>query len=292
MGEYDVTTGYLFRQFPEDFVKFTAGESAKNIKLADTALKQIRHADASAHATILSEDGSEIEVTVHIEFQTDADDTMPVRMAGYIGRLIDMYRKPVHASVIYLRPQEIVDPGVYQYTFPNKCVLMYNVIKIWEFDGEEIFSKRTLGLLPLTPLMQPEGVSDQEWMGKCVRTIEEAVPNEQDRKDLLASTSVLAGLVHDVSFVQPFITEEIMRESSVVKALLEKERIEIARKEKVQAIISNIEVRFSEVDDAIKECLASIQEEDILKFLLRQSAIAEKKDDVERKIRALSECAA
>ena len=140
--------------------------------------------------------------------------------------------------------------------------------------------------------MQPEDVSDREWMGKCVRTIEETVPNEQDRKDLLASTSVLAGLVHDVSFVQTFITEEIMRESSVVKALLEKERIEIGRKEKVQAIISNIEARFSEVDDAIKECLASIQEEDILKYLLRQSAIAEKKDALERKIRALGESTA
>ena len=51
MGEYDITTGYLFRQFPEDFVRFTAGDTAKNIKLADTALKQIRFTDASADAT-------------------------------------------------------------------------------------------------------------------------------------------------------------------------------------------------------------------------------------------------
>ena len=90
MSEYDITTGYLFRQFPEDFVKFTAGDTAKNNKLADTALKQIRFADATTHATILPPDGAETEVSVHIEFQTDADDTMPVRMAGYIGRLIDM----------------------------------------------------------------------------------------------------------------------------------------------------------------------------------------------------------
>jgi hypothetical protein len=287
MSEYDITTGYLFRQFPDDFVKFIAGDTAKKIKLADPVLKQTRYADATAYATLKSLDGAEAEVIVHIEFQTDADDTMPVRMAGYIGRLIDMYRRPIHASVIYLRPQEINDPGMYEYTFPNRFVAEYNVIKIWEFDGEEFLAKRILGLLPFTPLMQPEGVSDEEWLGKCVRTIEEAVPNEQDRKDLLASTSVLAGLVHDVNFVQTFIPEEIMRQSSVVKALLDKERKEIAREKGTQYIISVLEVRFGEVDDAIKNSLASIQDEEILNYLHRQAVIAEK-EEVERKIYALS----
>ncbi len=35
MGEYDITTGYLFRQFPDDFVKFIAGDTATDITLAD-----------------------------------------------------------------------------------------------------------------------------------------------------------------------------------------------------------------------------------------------------------------
>ena len=95
--------------------------------------------------------------------------------------------------------------------------------------------------------MQPEDVSDDEWLGKCVRTIEESVPNEQDRKDLLASTSILAGLVHDINFVQTFIPEEIMRQSSVVKEIIRKERTQ----ERAQGIISVLEVRFGEVDDTI-----------------------------------------
>ena len=279
MSEYDITTGYLFRQFPDHFVKFVAGDTAEEIELADPVLKQVRYADATAYATVRVEDGTKTEVVVHIEFQTDADNTMPIRMVGYIGRLIDMYRRPVHANVVYLRPQEIDDPGIYQYTFPNEFTAKYNVFKIWEFDGEELLSKRILGLLPFTPLMQPEGVSDQEWLGKCVRTIEESVPNEQDRKDLLASTSVLAGLIHDVNFVQTFIPEEIMRQSSVVK--------EIIRKERIQDIIENIEVRFGEIDDTIKNSLASIQDDETLRYLHRQSAIAEK-DEVKRKILALS----
>jgi hypothetical protein len=279
MSEYDITTGYLFRQFPDDLVRFVAGATAEDIELAETVLKQTRYADATAYATLKSPEGAEAEVIVHIEFQTDADDTMPVRMAGYIGRLIDMYRRPIHASVIYLRPQEINDPGMYEYTFPNRFVAEYNVIKIWDFDGEYILAKRILGLLPFVPLMQPEGVSDEEWLGKCVRTIEEAVPNEQDRKDLLVSTSILAGLVHDIHFVQTFIPEEIMRESSVVK--------EIIKKERIQDIISVLEVRFGEIDDTIEDSLGLIQDDDTLNYLLRRAVVAEK-DEIEKKIFALS----
>jgi len=195
MSEYDITTGYLFRQFPEDLVKFVAGDTAEEIELADPTLKQIRHADATAYATIKAENGTKTEVVIHIEFQTDADDTMPIRMAGYIGRLIDMHRRPVHTSVIYLRPQKINDPGVYQYTFPNEFTAKYNVLKIWELDGEELLSKRILGLLPFTPLMQPKSISDEEWLGKCVQTIEESVPSEQDRKDLLTSLVVACNCI-------------------------------------------------------------------------------------------------
>lgn len=159
----------------------------------------------------------------------------------------------------------------------------YAVIKIWEFDGEEILKKRILGLLPFTPLMQPEGVSNREWLGKCVRTIQESVPNEQDRKDLLASTSILAGLVNDVSFVQTFIPEEIMRQSSVVQALLEKERIEMAKR----AIIKNIEFRIGALDEELKTRIFAIQNEILLDHLHRQSVLA-KKDEIEKEILALS----
>ncbi len=79
-----------------------------------------------------------------------------------------------------------------------------------------------------------------------------------------------------------------MRQSSVVQALLEKERIAITREKGTQDIISVLEVRFGEVDDNIKNSLVSIKEEEILKHLLRRSVIAEK-DDIEKEIISLSE---
>ncbi|MBC8228705.1 hypothetical protein H8E77_04045 [bacterium] len=70
-----------------------------------------------------------------------------------------------------------------------------------------------------------------------------------------------------------------MRQSSVIK--------EILRKERIQAVISVLEVRFGEVNDAIKNSLASIQDEETLSYLLRQSVVTEK-NDIEKKILALS----
>jgi len=51
-----------------------------------------------------------------------------------------------------------------------------------------------------------------------------------------------------------------MRESSVVKTLLEKERNQTLAK----SIISALEVRFGGVNDTIKNSLESIQDEDTL----------------------------
>ncbi|MBM3238059.1 hypothetical protein FJZ31_17345 [Candidatus Poribacteria bacterium] len=132
-------------------------------------------------------------------------------------------------------------------------------------------------------MMQPKGVSDYEWLGKCVRTIDKSVPNEQDRKDLLASTSILAGLAHDVNFVQTFIPEEIMRQSSVVREIIRKERAQ----ERAQVIIKNIELRIGTLDEYIKTRILAIQNEALLDHLHRQSVLAEK-DDIEKEIMALS----
>jgi hypothetical protein len=89
----------------------------------------------------------------------------------------------------------------------------------------------------------------------------------------------LAGLIHDIHFVQTFIPEEIMRESSVVK--------EIIKKERIQDIISVLEVRFGEIDDTIEDSLGLIQDDDTLNYLLRRAVVAEK-DEIEKKIFALS----
>ena len=133
MAEYDVTTSYLFRQFPKDFVEWLF-QDGEFVELADTSLKQTRYPDAVARAKVTTPDGMAIEILVHIEFQTDADDEMPRRMVGYIGRIIDAYDTPVISAVVYLRPQKINDPGIYHYALPTYLIITYLSIKICELD--------------------------------------------------------------------------------------------------------------------------------------------------------------
>ncbi len=282
MGEYDITTDHLFRLFPGDFVEFTA-PSAEYVEITETTLKQIRYADAVAWAKVRPKTGEPIKIITHIEFQTDADAEMPFRMAGYIGRLIDMYKVPVYSSVIYLRPQEIIDPGVYQYTYPIRFRAEYKVIKIWELNGEEFLGKRTLGLLPFAPLMRKqEGIDDEQWLRKCVQVIGASARNEQECKELLANTSVLSGLVHDSSFVKTFIPEEIMRESLIVKELFEKELFQ----KYAQYVVSALEAKLGTLDNQTKERISAIRDEELFDHLHRQALVAQK-SEVEKEVRLL-----
>ena len=282
MGEYDITTGHLFRLFPDNFIEFTTHD-AEYIEIAETTLKQIRYADAVAWAEVRPRTGEPIKIITHIEFQTDADAEMPFRMAGYIGRLIDMYKAPVYSSVIYLRPQEITDPGVHQYEYPTRFRAEYKVIKIWELDGDEFLRKRILGLLPFAPLMQkPESDNDEQWLRKCVQVIEASARNEQERKELLANMSVLSGLVYDSSFVKTFIREEIMRESSIVKELFSEELFQ----KYAQYVLFALEAKLGTLDNQTKERISAIQDEELLDHLHRQAVVAEK-SEVEREVRLL-----
>ncbi len=327
MGEYDITTSYLFRHFPRDFVGWIV-QGGEFVELADTALKQIRYPDAIAWVKVTAPDGVVIKILSHLEFQTDADDGMPRRMVGYIGRIVDAYDAPVDSTVIYLRPQEINDPGIYHYIFPTELTITYRVMKICEVDGGAFLENPVLGLLPLTPLMQkPAGVTEQQWLRKCIQTIEASTTSEQERKELIAGTGILAGLIHNVNFVRNVISEEIMLQSSVVQELLKSEDVirrspvfqklleseDVIRRSPVfqkllesedvirqspivneliqeehqkayaQSVIFTLEAKLGALGDIIKNRILSIQDEEQLTHLLRQSVIADK-SELEREI--------
>ncbi len=138
--------------------------------------------------------------------------------------------------------------------------------------------------------MQPKDISKEQWLGRCVQAVEASAPSEQVRKDLLASTSILTGLIHDANFVKTFISEEVMRESSVVKELLAKERAEAiaqARIQRVQYVILALEAKLGTLDEPIKNRILSLQDEELLGHLIRQSVIS-KKSELEKEVRLLS----
>ncbi len=78
-----------------------------------------------------------------------------------------------------------------------------------------------------------------------------------------------------------------MRESSVVKELLEKERAQATAQATAQAVLFALEVKLGILDDDIKNrILAFRDDEELLNHLHRQSIIAEK-DQLEKEVRLL-----
>lgn len=75
-----------------------------------------------------------------------------------------------------------------------------------------------------------------------------------------------------------------MRQSSVVKEIIRKERAE----ERAQTIIKNIEFRIGALDEELKTRILAIQNEVLLERLHRQSVLAEK-NEIEEEIIALNE---
>ncbi|MBC8232496.1 hypothetical protein H8E77_23350 [bacterium] len=81
-----------------------------------------------------------------------------------------------------------------------------------------------------------------------------------------------------------------MRESSVVKELLAKERAEAiaqARIQRVQYVILALEAKLGTLDEPIKNRILSLQDEELLGHLIRQSVIS-KKSELEKEVRLLS----
>jgi hypothetical protein len=161
---------------------------------------------------------------------------MPYRMAEYKARLLRAYflfllflmmelfflkekfayRIPVISTVIYLREKKgsKKDTGLFEQKYPQRFFAEYNVIRLWEMNGEEALRDCTPGSLPFIPLTKPpEGCSREEWLSKCVSIAHEITPREH-LPNLLFSMSVLSGLViSDTDAIEIIIPEEIMKES-------------------------------------------------------------------------------
>ena len=51
----------------------------------------------------------------------------------------------------------------------------YNVIRVYELEGEKFLDPEAIGLLPFTALMKPPaGMTAQAWVEKCIETTQAA----------------------------------------------------------------------------------------------------------------------
>ena len=218
------------------------------------------------------------DAILHIEAQTEdsQDKPMPLRMLAYASFLVHQHEMNVYSTVFYLRPPAgQSDPGHYAYGDERIGSLRftYNVIRMYELEGEAYLDRGTVGLLPFTPLMnRPSGMTAAAWVEKCIETTKTAPVDRQTRGTLLYALSVFGGLVHPPELFQDRALEEIMQESPVYERIIQRgieQGIEQgARQTTIENTLATLEARFPDVDvNALKPSLEAITDLNRLKAL-------------------------
>ena len=165
---------------------------------------------------------------LHIEAQTDdsRDKPMPLRMLAYASFLAHQHEMNVYSTVFYLRPPAgQTDSGHYEYGDETIGSLRftYNVIRVYELEGEAYLNPGAAGLLPFTPLMKPPpGMTPGTWVQTCIETTKAAPVDRQTRGTLLYALSVFGGLIHPPEMFQDRVLEEIMQESPVYQSIIQR----------------------------------------------------------------------
>ena len=223
-GRYDIVTKDTVQKFPEDilqavleradfkFIEFVEGEfTTVEVRRTDSLIKVLL--------------GDEL-VLVHIEFQVGDSTALEMvrRNVGYLGRCYERYGLPVLSHVIYLRPNAGQnDPGGYRQNVLNhRIIVEYKVIRLIELNGQSVFDMQNAGLMPFAPLMKPPaGMERLQWAIQCNEKTKTLLLPTDIRSNLLVSQWVMSGLIHPHQAIGGFLSEAVMRESSVYQHLLQ-----------------------------------------------------------------------
>ena len=274
MAEFDTIAKHLIHTYPHDFARFALPQDdVEVIGVVDTEQPTVEahRTDSLIHVRVAND-----EALVHHEFQTtDSKLPMPQRMAGYIGRGIELHGIPIYSNVIYLRPDAgRTDPGYYlQERHGYRVLVQYKVIRLSALDGQRILNRGLMGLIPFAPLMQrPVGVDAEAWLRQCVHRAQEMPMDETVKANYLVDLAILSGLVYKSETIMTIIAEETMYESSVVQYFTEKgieQGIEQGIRESIQDVLA---LRFdAAASDPLAARLGAIDDVQRLKQLHRMA---------------------
>ena len=241
---------------------------------------RVHHSDLTFHIELPDEDA-----ILHIEAQTDDSRhrPMPSRMLAYSSVLSLEHEKNVYSTVLYFRPPAGQrDPGVYRYGNREQggVEFWYNVIRMYELEGEAFLDPEALGLLPFTALMKPPAdLTAETWIERCVQTTRQVSVDKETRGTLLFALSLFGSLVHPPELFQNPITEAIMQESPFYEHVLqqgvEQGIAQGARQMSIESTLTILRGRFPGADVSLVESrLEAIEDLTRLKELTFNASIA------------------
>lgn len=211
----DNISKFLIEQYSSDFAAWLLGES---INLATINPTELNVEPIRADSVMLLRSSA---VILHTEFQTVGDETMPFRMADYYLRLKRKFpSQTIQQVVIYLKRTSSNLVRQEQYVTPE-MTHQFRVIRLWE-EPVEMFLLAP-GLLPLAVL---SSASDKESvLTQVVRELEQ-IANPREQSNLVAATSILAGLELDEQTIRQLMRSPVMRESTMYQSILREGRAE------------------------------------------------------------------
>ena len=290
MASFDTASKKQIETNPQDFVDLCFKFGLTNITVLEVVTPEQPTVEMHQADTLIKALHDDREVLVHFEFQTtdSYDPEMPLRMAGYIIRAIEVYRLPVYSNVIYLRPDAgNNDPGKFEQHLENHNIsIEYQVFRLIEMDGQEILDLKPVGLIPFTPLMKrPADMDAEQWFRRCVQTADGIdVPN---KPEYLGSLAVLGNLIYDAQTILEIISEETMQQSSIAEYLapeaheqgIQQGLRESARKHILEALALRLQ---PDVAETFKPMLEAIDDLQRLDQLHRAAILAESSEDFTR----------
>ena len=205
----DNISKFLIEQYSADFAAWLLGDA---IALTTINPTELNVEPIRADWVMLLQSS---QVILHTEFQTVSDETMPFRMADYYLRLKRKFpERDIQQVVIYLKPtsSDLVRQTSYQ---TPAMTHQFRVIRLWE-EPLEIFLS-TPGLLPYAVLSQ---ATDKERVLTQVMRELEQIPGSREQSNLVAATSILAGLQLSEQTIRQLTRSPVMRESTMYQAIL------------------------------------------------------------------------
>ena len=226
MANYDELFKHITGKFPRPLaalaLKTPYVEVGKPLNTEHITVR-MHHSDMTFHISLPDE-----KAILHIEAQTD-DSThkpMPLRMLAYSSLLSLEHEKNVYSTVLYFRPPAGQrDPGFYRYGNAERGGgwFQYNVIRVYELEGERFLDSEDIGLLPFTALMEPPAdMTPQAWVEKCIETTQAADVDSEMQGTLLFALSVFGSLVHPSEFFQDPLLEAIMQKSPFYEHVIQR----------------------------------------------------------------------
>jgi predicted transposase/invertase (TIGR01784 family) len=209
----DNISKFLIEQYSNDFAAWLLGDaiSLTTINPTELNVEPIR-----ADSVMLLQSST---VILHTEFQTASDSTMPFRMADYYLRLKRKFpEQTIQQVVIYLKKTNSNLVRQERYITPV-MTHQFRTIRLWE-EPLELFLN-TLGLLPLAVL---SSASDKKNVLTQVVNQLEQIADSKEQSNLVAATSILAGLELDEQTIRQLMRSPAMRESTMYQSILREGR--------------------------------------------------------------------